>query len=78
LNDDDDALLESITSKIADFAHEYQFKEAEGEENEWMTYTTDMDEADIENDYDENNPSLIVDNTIAVNINKSFTIYKAD
>jgi hypothetical protein len=37
-----------------------------------------MEEAEIENDYDENNPSLVVNNTIAVNINKSFTIYKAD
>lgn len=80
LNDDDDALLESVITKIGDFANEYQFKDAEGEENEWMTYTTDMGEADFESDveYDENNPTLIVGNTIAININKSFTIYKAD
>jgi hypothetical protein len=78
LNDEDDALLVNLVEKINDFAGSYQFENAEGEENEWMTYTTDMEEADIENDYDENNPSLIVDNTIAVNINKSFTIYKAD
>jgi hypothetical protein len=78
LNDEEEVMLESIVEKIRDFAHEYQFKEAEGEENDWMTYTTDMEEADIENDYDENNPSLIVGNTIAININKSFTIYKAD
>lgn len=83
LNDDEEALLESITQKICDFATEYQIKDAEGEENEWFTYTTDLEDAnsriDIDGyEYDESNPTLVVDNTIAVYINKSFTIYKAD
>lgn len=79
LNDDEEALLESVVNKISDFATDYQIKEAEGEENDWFTYTTDMEEADIDGyEYDENNPTLVVDNTIAVHINKSFTIFKAD
>jgi hypothetical protein len=81
LNDAEEELLESITEKIREYAHEYQFENAEGEENEWMTYTTNMDEAEIDiadYEYDENNPSLIVGNEIAVNINKSFTIYKSE
>lgn len=80
LNDEEDALLESVIEKIRDFAEGYQFENAEGEENEWMTYTTDMGEADFESDveYDENNPTLVKGNTIAVNINKSFTIYKEE
>ena len=80
LNDEEDELLESVVDKIRDFAHEYVFENAEGEENDWMTYTTDMGEADIESDveYDSNNPTLIKGNTIAVLINKSFTIYKEE
>jgi hypothetical protein len=80
LNDEEDALLESVIEKIRDFAHEYEFKNSEGEENDWMTYTTDMGEADFESDveYDENNPTTIKGNAIAVNINKSFTIYKEE
>lgn len=83
LTDEDEALLKSICSKIEDFATEYQMKDAEGEENDWFNYTTDMEDANnnshIEDyEYDENNPTLVVNNTIAVYINKSFTIYKAD
>lgn len=83
LNDEEEELLESIVSKIRDFAECYQFENSEGEENEWYTYTTDMEDANNEGlvsdyEYDENNPSLIVDNAIAVYINKSFTIYKQD
>lgn len=83
LTDEDEELLKSISDKIEDFATNHQMKEAEGEENEWFTYTTDMEDAHNNNDidgydYDENNPSLVVNNTIAVYINKSFTIYKAD
>jgi hypothetical protein len=40
-----------------------------------------MEEADIDiegYEYDSNNPTLVVGNEIAVQINKSFTIYKAD
>ena len=66
-----------------EIATEYQIKDAEGEENDWFNYTTDMEEANnnsrVEDyEYDENNPTLIVDNAIAVHINKSFTIFKAD
>lgn len=83
LTDEDEALLKSICSKIEDYAVEYQMKDAEGEENDWFNYTTDMEDANnnshIEDyEYDENNPTLVVNNTIAVYINKSFTIYKAD
>lgn len=83
LNDREEALLESLAQKICDFATEYQIKDAEGEENDWFNYTTDMEEANnnsrVEDyEYDENNPTLVVDNTIAVHINKSFTIFKAD
>jgi hypothetical protein len=78
LTDEDVVLLESITDKIRDFATDYQFENSEGEESDWFTYTTDMGEADVDTDveYDENNPTLIKGNTIAININKSFTVYK--
>ena len=83
LTDEDEELLKSIGDKIEDFAINYQMKEAEGEENEWFTYTTDMEEtneanSDREFEYDEDNPTAIIDGQIAILINKSFTIYKAD
>jgi hypothetical protein len=83
LNDTEEALLENLTQKICDFATEYQIKDAEGEENDWFTYTTDMEDANNNShledyEYDESNPTLIVGNTIAVHINKSFTIFKED
>jgi hypothetical protein len=83
LTDEDEELLKSISDKIEDFAINYQMKEAEGEENEWFTYTTDMEEtneanSDREFEYDEDNPTAIIDGQIAILINKSFTIYKAD
>ncbi len=55
-------------------------KEAEGEENEWFTYTTDIGEAneEAEVEYDEENPTAVIDGKIAIVINKSFTIYKED
>lgn len=79
LNDEDGELLESIISKISDFAEGYVFKNAEGEESDWLNYTTDMEEATID-DYihNENNPSLVINETIAVQISKTFTIYKAE
>lgn len=85
LTDEDEDLLKSLSNKIEIFAVEHKMKDAEGEENDWFTYTTDMEDADnhslIEDEgyeYDENNPTLIKDNCIAIHINKSFTIYKAD
>ena len=80
LSNEEEAMIESISRKVDDFATEYQFKEAEGEENDWFTYTTDIGEANSDSDveYDEDNPTLIKGNTIAVVINKSFTIFKAD
>ena len=80
LTDEDEVLLKSISDKIENFAIDYQMKEAEGEENEWFTYTTDIGEAneEAEVEYDEENPTAVIDGKIAVVINKSFTIYKAD
>ena len=80
LSNEEEAMIESISRKVDDFATEYQFKEAEGEENDWFTYTTDIGEANSDSDveYDEDNPTIIKGNTIAVVINKSFTIFKAD
>ena len=83
LTDEDEELLKSISDKIEDFATNHQMKEAEGEENEWFTYTTDMEESneansDREFEYDEDNPTIIIDGQIAILINKSFTIYKSE
>lgn len=83
LTDEDEELLKSISDKIEDFAINYQMKESEGEENEWFTYTTDMEESneansDREFEYDEDNPTAIIDGQIAILINKSFTIYKSE
>lgn len=83
LTDEDEELLKSISDKIEDFATNHQMKEAEGEENEWFTYTTDMEESneansDREFEYDEDNPTAIIDGQIAILINKSYTIYKSE
>ena len=83
LTDEDEELLKSISDKIEDFATNHQMKEAEGEENEWFTYTTDMEESneansDREFEYDEDNPTIIIDGQIAILINKSYTIYKSE
>ena len=83
LTDEDEELLKSISDKIEDFATNHQMKEAEGEENEWFTYTTDMEESneansDREFEYDEDNPTAVIDGQIAILINKSFTIYKSE
>ena len=80
LTDEDEVLLKNISDKIENFAIDYQMKEAEGEENEWFTYTTDIGEAneEAEVEYDEENPTAIIDGQIGVVINKSFTIYKSE
>lgn len=80
LNDDEEQMMDALENRLRDFATDYQIENAEGEENEWFTYTTDTGEADMEDDvvYDENNPTIIKDGKLAVVVNKSFTIYKED
>lgn len=80
LTNEDEELLQSVVDKIQDYAEGYQFKEAEGEANDWFTYTTDLTEAnsDYEGEVDEDNPTTITDGKVGVVVSQSFTIYKQD
>lgn len=67
LTDDEESLIESITDKLNDFSENHQFKNAEGECSEDYSWTTNSeDEEEI----------VIQDNSIQIEIEKTFTIFK--
>lgn len=80
LNDEEEEMMNKLEERLRDFAVDYEIQNAEGEENEWFTYTTDTGEADSDIDvvYDVDNPTIIQDGKLAVVINKSYTIWKED
>jgi hypothetical protein len=76
LTDEQDELLTKLVEKIRDFAYEYQFEEFEGEENDWFTYTTDIE--DLSDEEFEEASIVISDGTLAISIDKSFTVFKSE
>ena len=76
LTNEQDELLTELVEKIRDFANEYQFKEFEGEENDWFTYTTDIE--DLSDEEFEEASIVISDGTLAISIDRSFTVYKSE
>lgn len=80
LNDEQEELVNNLANKIQDYAETFEFENAEGEENGWWNYTTDVGEAEVEADveYDESNPTIVKGGKLAIVINKSYTIWKED
>lgn len=64
LTDDEESLLESISDKLNDFAENYEFENAEGECTEDYSWTTNSEQI------------VIQDNSIQIEIEKTFTIFK--
>jgi hypothetical protein len=67
LTDNEETLLEGITNKLNDFAENYEFEIAEGEDTEDYSWTTNSDDEQ---------QIVIQDNSIQIEIEKTFTIFK--
>jgi hypothetical protein len=76
LSDDEDEVLTELVDKIRDFAVEYQFKEFEGEPDNWFSYTTDIEELS-EREFDDA-VITIKDNELAISISRQFIVYKSE
>ena len=76
LTDEEDELLTALIDKVSDFVCKYQFEEYEGEESEWYTYTTNIEE--LSDDQFENANIVIKDGQLAVSIDRQFTVYKSE
>ena len=62
LSDEEEELSEKLLQDIADAANEYDFQDADGEPQEWFTFSTDTGEGEIE----------IIDNKLSVEVQRSF------
>jgi len=62
LSDEEEELSEKLLQDIADAADEYDFQDADGEPQEWFTFSTDTGEGEIE----------IIDNKLSVEVQRSF------
>jgi hypothetical protein len=67
LTDDEESLLESISDKLNDFAENYEFENAEGTSDNDYSWTTNSDDE---------KQIVIQDNSIQIEIEKTFTIFK--
>jgi len=62
LSDEEEELSEKLLQDIADAADEYDFQDADGEPQEWFTFSTDTGDGEIE----------IIDNKLSVEVQRSF------
>ena len=62
LSDEEEELSEKLLQDIADAANEYDFQDADGEPQDWFTFSTDTGEGEIE----------IIDNKLSVEVQRSF------
>ena len=62
LSDEEEELSEKLLQDIADAANEYDFQDADGEPQEWFTFSTDTGDGEIE----------IIDNKLSVEVQRSF------
>lgn len=62
LSDEEEELSEKLLQDIADAANEYDFQDADGEPQDWFTFSTDTGNGEIE----------IIDNKLSVEVQRSF------
>jgi len=62
LSDEEEELSEKLLQDIADAADEYDFQDADGEPQDWFTFSTDTGDGEIE----------IIDNKLSVEVQRSF------
>ncbi len=62
LSDEEEELSEKLLQDIADAANEYDFQDADGEPQDWFTFSTDTGDGEIE----------IIDNKLSVEVQRSF------
>ncbi len=62
LSDEEEEMSEKLLQDIADAADEYEFQNADGEPQEWFTFTTDTGNGEIE----------IEDNKLSVEVQRSY------
>jgi hypothetical protein len=76
LTDNEEELLTTIINKINDFVSEYEFKEFEGDPDDWYTYTTDIEELS-EREFDD--AVITIENVgLAISISRLFTVFKSE
>ena len=66
LSDEEEVIHDTLKEKVKDFAEDYEFTEAEGEEEDYYTFSTNEEGDEID----------IVDNNIKITINRNFLVYK--
>ncbi len=76
LTDNEEELLTAIVDKINDFISEYEFKEFEGDPDDWYTYTTDIEEFSEREFAD---AVITIENgELAISISRQFIVYKSE
>ena len=66
LSDEEEVIYDTLKEKVKDFAEDYEFTEAEGEQEDYYTFSTNEEGDEID----------IVDNNIKITINRNFLVYK--
>lgn len=66
LSDEEEVIHDTLKEKVKDFAEDYEFIEAEGEQEDYYTFSTNEEGDEID----------IVDNNIKITINRNFLVYK--
>jgi hypothetical protein len=66
LSDEEEVIHDTLKEKVKDFAEDYEFTEAEGEQEDYYTFSTNEEGDEID----------IVDNNIKITINRNFLVYK--
>lgn len=73
MSDEEEILLEKLQSNIDNFVRDFSPKDAEGELNDWYTFTTNMD-----GDNEVATELTVEGNNLILYINNSMTVYKDD
>ncbi len=69
LSDEEEELSEKLLREISDAADEYEFEGADGEAQEWFTFTTSIDDED---------EIIIEDNKLSVEVQRTYYQLKED
>jgi hypothetical protein len=66
LSDEEEVIHDTLKERVKDFAEDYEFIDAEGEQEDYYTFSTNEEGDEID----------IVDNNIKITINRNFLVYK--
>lgn len=78
LTDEEEALVDELSTAINDFADEFEFEDAEGEQNGWWRYTTDMSEVETDEVSNVSGQLIDTEGNLRVMIEKTYCVYKID